>query len=118
RAHIDDAVEPEGGAERGGADPVLAGPGLGNDALLAHAAREHYLPEHVVYFVRAGVIELVALEIDFRAAKRLGHALGEIERRRPADIVRQIAAHLLLECRIGLGIGIGLLELENEQAYA
>ena len=44
-----------------------------------------------------------------------GQALGEIERRRPADIVRQMAVHLALERRIGLGRGVGLLQLEDER---
>ena len=37
RAHVDDAVQAEQGADGGGGDAVLAGPGLGDDALLAHA---------------------------------------------------------------------------------
>jgi hypothetical protein len=44
------------------------------------------LAEHIVDLVRAGVIELLALEIDLCATKVLGQALREIERR-PADIV-------------------------------
>ena len=45
----------------------------------------------------------------------LGHALGEIERRRAADIVGEIAFHLLLEGGIDLGLGIGALEVEDER---
>ena len=37
RAHIDDAGQPELGAQRGGGDAMHAGAGLGDDALLAHA---------------------------------------------------------------------------------
>ncbi len=44
-----------------------------------------------------------------------GQPLGEIERRRPADIVRQMAVHLALERRIGLGLGIGLLQFEDQR---
>ena len=44
-----------------------------------------------------------------------GQALGEIERRRPADIVLEMAVHLALERRIGLGRGIGLLQLEDQR---
>ena len=36
-AHVDDALEAELGADGGGGDAVLAGAGLGDDALLAHA---------------------------------------------------------------------------------
>ncbi len=102
-AHIDHAFEPEARAQRRGGDAVLAGAGLGDDALLAHAPRQHDLAEHVVHLVRAGVVELLALEVDLGAAEMLGEALGEIERRGPADIVLEIAVHLGLEGRIGLG---------------
>ena len=44
-----------------------------------------------------------------------GQPLGEIERRRPADIVREMAVHLALERRIGLGLRVGLLQLEDER---
>jgi hypothetical protein len=47
---------------------VLARPGLGDDPRLAHAPREQRLPDRVVDLVRAGVIEVLALEIDPCAA--------------------------------------------------
>jgi hypothetical protein len=59
---------------------VLAGAGLGDDALLAHALGEQDLAEAIVDLVRAGVVQLVALEVDLGAAEMLGQALGEIER--------------------------------------
>ena len=93
-----------------------AGAGLGNDARLAHAARQQDLAQHVVHLVRAGVIEILALEVDFRAAAdACGHAIGEIERRRPADIVLEIARPSPLKFRIVLGLRVGLLELEDER---
>jgi hypothetical protein len=94
---------------------MLAGAGLGDDALLAHSPRHHDLAKHIVDLVRAGVVELLALEIDFGAAKMLGEALGEIQRRRPADIVPEVAVHFRTEGRIGLGDGIGLLQIENQR---
>ncbi len=68
RAHIDDAIEAETGAGGRRRDAMLSGAGLGDDAGLAHAAREQDLAEHIVDLVRAGVVQLLALEIDFRAA--------------------------------------------------
>ena len=82
RAHEDHAFQPEAGADRRGGDAVLAGAGLGDDPGLAHPPRQQDLPEHVVDLVRAGVVELVALEVDLRAAEPLGQPLGEVERRR------------------------------------
>ncbi len=64
RAHIDDAFKTEPRAQRRGGDAVHAGAGFGDDAFLTHAPRQHDLAEHVVHFVRAGVIELLALEIN------------------------------------------------------
>ena len=94
---------------------MLAGAGFGDDAPLAHAPRHHDLAEHIVDLVRAGVVEFLALEIDFRAAEMLGQALGEIERRGPADIVLEIAVHFGLERRVGLGLGVGLLQIEDQR---
>ena len=114
-AHIDDALQPEARAGGGGGDAVLPGAGLGDDPLLAHAARQQDLPHHVVDLVRAGVIELVALQVDLRAAQMLGQPLGEIQGARPADIVLQEIFHLGLEGRIVPGLGVGALEFEHER---
>ena len=98
-----------------GRDAVHAGAGLGDDARLAHAARQHDLAEHVVDLVRAGVIEVLALEIDSCAAAVLGEPLGEIKRRRPADVSREMVVHLVLVFGIGLGVGISPLEIEDQR---
>ncbi len=98
-AHVHDAFESEPRAGRGGGDPVLAGACLGNDAGPAHASGEQDLAQHIVDLVGAGVIELVALEIDFGAAEVAGQALGEIKRARAAYVVLQEIVELLLEGR-------------------
>ena len=115
RAHIDDALQPEPRAGGGGRDAVLAGARLGDDALLAHAPGEQDLAEHIVDLVRAGVIELVALEIDFRAAELLGQALGEIERARAAHVMLEEMIELGLERRVGLGGPVGLLQRQDQR---
>ena len=69
RAHVDVALKPKQRGGGGGGDAVLAGAGLGDDALLAHALGEQRLADGVVDLVRAGVIEVFALEIDLRAAE-------------------------------------------------
>ena len=115
RAHVDDAVEAEPGAGGGGRDAMLARARLGDDPRLAHAAGEQDLAEHVVDLVRAGVVQLVALEIDLRPAEALGEPLGEIERARPPDIVLQEVVQLGVEGRVGLRLRVGLLELEDQR---
>ena len=62
RAHEHEAVEAEQRGRGGGGDAVLAGAGLGDHPLLAHAPGEQRLAEHVVDLVRAGVGEVLALE--------------------------------------------------------
>src|SRR6476661_1181291 len=42
-------------------------------------------------------------------------AFGEIERRRAADIVSQIAIHFRLERRIGFGVGVSLFQIEDQR---
>jgi hypothetical protein len=81
----------------------------------APAAGEQDLAEHVVHLVRAGVVQLFALQVDLGAAEMVGQPLGEIERARPADIVREVAGHLGGIGGIGLRLGIGLLEVEDER---
>ncbi len=121
-AHVDLARQAEARAHGRDRDAVLAGARLGDDARLAHAPRELDLAEAVVDLVAAGVIELVALEVDLGAAlaasqpdEVLGQALGEIERARPAAVVEQEIGELGLECGVGLGRLVGRLELEDER---
>ena len=97
------------------ATPCWPGAGLGDDALLAHAAREQDLPHHVVDLVRAGMVELVALEVDFRAFEMLAHPLGEIERAGAADIMRREMLKLLVEGRIDLGLAVSLLQRQDQR---
>ena len=58
---------------------MLAGAGLGDDARLAHALGQQDLAEAVVDLVRARVVQVLALEIDLRAAEVPGEAFGEVE---------------------------------------
>jgi hypothetical protein len=58
-------------ARHGGrGDAVLARAGLGDDAGLAHALGQQDLAEAVVDLVRAGVVQVLALEVDFRPAQK------------------------------------------------
>jgi hypothetical protein len=50
----------------------MPAPGLGDDAPLAETLREERLPDAIVDLVRAGVIQVLALEPDLRAARFLG----------------------------------------------
>ena len=114
-AHIDDAGQTEARGDRRGRDAMLARAGLGDDARLAHAAREQDLAEAVVDLVRAGVVEVFALQINLRAAEMLGQALGEIERALAADIVLEHSAEFGLERGIGFRGFVGALQIEHQR---
>ena len=82
---------------------------------LAHAPRQQDLAEHVVDLVRAGVVQLVALEVDLGAAQPLGQPLGEVERRGAADVVRPEVVHLGPEAGVGLRLLVLRLEVEDQR---
>src|SRR5262249_37071978 len=103
------------GAKRGSGNAMHAGTGLGDDTRLAHAQSQHDLTEHIVHFMRAGVIQFFALEVDLRAAAVLSESLRKIKRGWPADIVGKMALHFLLESKVGLRLSVGLLKLENKR---
>src|SRR4051794_7797870 len=93
-AHVDDAVEPEAGADGRGRDPVLAGAGLGDDAALAQALGEDGLAERVVELVRAGVEDVLALEVDGLLRRE---PVDAGERRGAARVGPREVAELVLE---------------------
>ncbi len=112
-AHVDDAFKAEQGADGGGGHAVLARAGFGDDALLAHAFGQQALAEGVVDFVRAGVEQVFALEIDFGAAELLGQALAEVERRGAAGVVVEQISQFGLEGSIGFGYVVFVLQFEQ-----
>lgn len=114
-AHVDHAGQAETGGHRGGRHAMLAGAGLGDDARLAHALGQQDLADAVVDLVRASVVQLIALEIDFRSAEMIGHPLGVIEWAGSSDIVIEEIVHLGLEGRIGFGRSVMFLKIENER---
>ena len=94
-----------------GRHAVLAGARLGDHALLAHALHEQALPHHVVRLVRAGVVQILALDVDARAAEVRRQVLGVGDRRGPAGVAGHQRFVLVPERGIGLGRAKGLLEL-------
>src|SRR5690606_15965306 len=71
-AHEDLARYSVARADRRHRYAVLAGARLGDDAGLAHTLRQKDLAQAVVDLMAAGVVELVALEVDLRAARPAG----------------------------------------------
>ena len=58
---------------------MLSGTGLSDNSFLAHLFRKKYLPDGVVDFVGAGMVQVFALEIE-PATVTLAHSLGVLER--------------------------------------
>lgn len=103
-AHVDDAFEAEERAGGGGGHAVLTGAGLGDDAGLAHALGEQRLTQHIVDLVRAGVVQVLALEEDPGATGVLGEAGHLGEGARPAGVVDHEVVELGREGRVALGL--------------
>ena len=101
-AHVDDAFHAVARGDGGRRDAVLAGAGFGDDARLAHAPGQHRLADAVVDLVRAGVVEVFALEVDLRAAEQLGPTLGVIDRARAADVMLEVVLEFGDELRVAL----------------
>ncbi|CAM5639734.1 hypothetical protein SAURM35S_06328 [Streptomyces aurantiogriseus] len=112
-AHVDGALEAEQRAGRRRRDAVLAGAGLGDDAGLAHAPGEQGLAEHVVDLVRAGVVEVLALEEHAHATGVFGEARHLGEGTGAAGVVDEQVVELAAE----LGVVLGLLELDGDLVH-
>ena len=99
RAHVDDALEAEMRGDGGGGDAVLACAGFRDDARLAHFHGEQALADGVIDFVRAGVEQIFALEVNARAAKMRGEARGKLQRRGAASEILQEIGEFRLKVR-------------------
>jgi len=110
-AHVDHALQAQPRGHGGAGDAVLAGAGLRDDAGLAHPRRQQRLADGVVDLVRAGVVQVLALEQDLRPAHLAAQALGVVDRAGAADVVRQVLVEGGDEGRIDARgvVGIGQL---------
>ena len=109
--HVNHALEAKARAHRRRRHAMLARARLGDDALLPQPHRQQRLTQRIVDLVRAGVEQILALQINLRATQFLRPALGEIQRCRPPDIVMQQVIQLRLEGRVRLGLFILLCQL-------
>ena len=75
-------------AHCGSGNTMLSGTCLGNDACLAHLLCHENLTDGVVYLVRTGMVEVLALEIKL-APVLLAHATGIVQGRGTTYIIAQ-----------------------------
>ena len=109
RAHVDLGLEPEQCPRQRGRDAVLPRPGFGDQLGLAHALGEQSLRQHLVGLVRPAVKQILALQVDLRAARPQVAAQGQ--RGRSPRIGRQQPRQFGVEGVIVLGIEECRLEL-------
>ena len=97
---------------------MLTSSGLCDHAFLAHSQAEQGLSQRVVDLVSAGVVHVLALEIDLRSADLLGQAFAEVQLAGPsADLAvasRQLGGEALVGHRAG-ELGIELLQSGYER---
>src|SRR5690606_14163265 len=79
-AHVDLALEAEARRYGCGGHAVLTGTGLGDHPRLAHVLGQHGLTDDVAHLVRAGVVQVLALEPDLCATDLAGQPLGKVQR--------------------------------------
>ena len=82
-AHVHRRVHVKQGADHRRRGAVLAGPCLGDEAVLAGPLRQQGLPERVVEFVGAAVEQVLVFEVDVRVVA-LAQGFGVEDRCRPA----------------------------------
>jgi hypothetical protein len=90
RTHVDDALKPEFGAHGGRGHAVLPRARLGDDSLLPHPTRKERLADRIVDLVGTRVQQVLALEVDLRAAAVPRQALREIQGGRPPGKLGQM----------------------------
>src|SRR5690606_40729048 len=78
--HVDLTGHAETRGDGGRGNAVLTSTGFGDDALLAHVFGEQTLADGVVHLVRAGVIEILSLQVNLRAAEHFAPAFGVVQR--------------------------------------
>ena len=98
------------------ATPCWPAPVSAMTPLLAHAHGEQGLAEDVVDLVGAGVAEILALEVDPRAAAVLAEPRGEVERRGAAGVVARAGSRRrALERAVAPRRGVGALQLDQRR---
>ena len=90
--HVHHALHAVARGDRGSRHAMLARPRLGDHAQLAHAARDQRLTDRIVDLVRAGVIQVFALEEDLRAPQQLRPPPGMVDGSGPPDVMLEFVA--------------------------
>ena len=86
---------------------------FGDQAGLSHLFGEQSLTEHIVYLMRARVVQILALEVYFCAAEVFGDLFCVVKQRRSACVAVEQLRQLAVEFGVVLKMIISLLQLNN-----
>ena len=89
---------------------MLSRPGLRDDALFAHPLGQQGLAERVVDLVRSGMRQVLALQVNLRAAEILAEARRMIEGRGPANVLMEQVAKTILKSLVALSVCVGTIQ--------
>ena len=112
-AHKYNALHSHQGCRGSRRNSVLTRACLGDKPCLAHLFGEQRLSENVVDLVRAGVVEVLALQVYFRAAEVVCHLLRKVQTRRSAGILIKELRKLPVELRVVFIVIVGFFKLDH-----
>ena len=112
-SHENHALHSHQRCRRGRCHPVLACARFRDQTGLSHFFCKKRLSQHVVDLVRAGMVQILPFEIDFRAAKILRHFFRKIEPRRPSRIFVKKCCEFPVKFRIVFISVIGFFQLDH-----
>ena len=85
---------------RSGCHPMLPCSGLRDHPGFSHLFGHEHLAQHIVDLVGSGVVQILPLQINLRAAQIPGHLFRIVQKGRPAGIFLLQTIQLLQEIRI------------------
>ena len=92
---------------------VLTGSGLRNDTGFPHFLRQQYLTEHVVDLMCAGMVQILALQVNLRAAKILRHMCRIVQAGGPTGILIEQLCQLPVKFRIIFIMKVCLFQFDH-----
>ena len=113
RAHEDLATHAEQRGDGGGRDAVLARARLRDQPALLETARDQRLADRVVDLVRAGVEQVLALQVDPGAAEPSRETAREVQPRGSAGVFAEPLRELAPERGVARKARVGPLELQQ-----
>ena len=112
-SHEDFAFHPQEGCCRCGSHTVLSGTGLCDQAGLAHLLGKQCLSQGIIDLMGTGMVQILSLEIDLRAAQILRHFPCIVQQRGAPRVFIQQLVQLRIEFRILLIMLIALFQMDQ-----